>query len=36
VYGNQRRWEMKKVAAVLAGCGVDDGAEFNETVLTLA
>ena len=26
---------MKKIAVVLAGCGVFDGAEVNEAVLTL-
>ena len=26
---------MKKVAVILAGCGVYDGAEINESVLTL-
>ena len=26
---------MKKVAVILAGCGVYDGAEINEAVLTL-
>ena len=26
---------MKKIAVILAGCGVYDGAEINEAVLTL-